>query len=97
MIIQLLCKYNINQVAYNQANQIPLPPTKAEQTAIATALNDADALINQLEQLLTKKRNIKTGAMQELLKPKEGWEVKKLRRNCLRLRQVKSFPKSMAK
>ena len=58
--------------------KIILPQTKAEQTAIATALNDADALIHQLEQLLTKKRNIKTGAMQELLKPKEGWEVKKL-------------------
>ena len=42
---------------------IPLPPTLTEQTAIANALNDADALINQLEQLLTKKRNIKTGAM----------------------------------
>jgi len=58
--------------------QIPLPPTKTEQTAIATALNDADALIHQLEQLLTKKQNIKTGAMQELLKPKEGWEEKTL-------------------
>jgi type I restriction enzyme S subunit len=57
---------------------IPLPPTKAEQTAIATVLNDTDQLITQLEQLLTKKRNIKTGAMQELLKPKEGWEVKTL-------------------
>jgi len=53
--------------------QLPLPTTKAEQTAIATALNDGDALIQKLEQLLTKKRNIKTGAMQELLKPKEGW------------------------
>lgn len=52
------------------------PPTEAEQTAIAAALNDADALINQLEQLLTKKRNIKTGAMQNLLKPKESWEEK---------------------
>ena len=58
--------------------KIPLPPTKAEQTAIATALNDADALIQKLEQLIAKKRLIKTGAMQELLKPKEGWEVKKL-------------------
>lgn len=57
---------------------IPLPPTKDEQTAIANALNDADALINQLKQLLTKKQNIKTGAMQELLKPKEGWEEKTL-------------------
>ena len=58
--------------------KIPLPPTKAEQTAIATALNDADALITQLEKLIAKKRAIKQGAMQELLKPKEGWEVKKL-------------------
>ena len=61
-----------------KALKIPLPPTKAEQTAIATALNDADALITQLEKLIAKKRAIKQGAMQELLKPKEGWEVKKL-------------------
>lgn len=53
--------------------QLPLPPTKAEQIAIATALNEADALINQFEQLLTKKQNIKTGVMQELLKPKADW------------------------
>jgi type I restriction enzyme S subunit len=53
--------------------QLPLPPLP-EQTAIATALNDADALIQKLEQLIAKKRNIKTGAMQELLKPKEGWK-----------------------
>lgn len=61
-----------------RAIQIPLPPTKAEQTAIATALSDADALISGLEKLITKKRNIKQGAMQKLLQPKEGWEVKKL-------------------
>lgn len=47
--------------------KLPLPPTKAEQTAIATALSDMDALIEGLEQLLVKKRNIKQGAMQELL------------------------------
>lgn len=58
--------------------KIPLPPTLTEQTAIATALSDADALINSLEKLIAKKRNIKQGAMQHLLKPKEGWEVKKL-------------------
>ena len=56
--------------------QIPLPPSKAEQTAIATVLNDADALITQLEKLIAKKRAIKQGAMQELLKPKEGWVAK---------------------
>jgi type I restriction enzyme S subunit len=58
--------------------KIPLPPTKAEQTAIATALSDADAYINALEKLIEKKRNIKQGAMQQLLKPKKGWVVKKL-------------------
>lgn len=55
-----------------------IPPTKAEQTAIATALSDTDALITSLEKLIAKKRNIKQGAMQELLKPKKGWIKKKL-------------------
>ena len=70
----------INQITNRDlaAFQIPLPPTKAEQTAIATALNDADALITQLEKLIAKKQAIKQGAMQELLKPKDGWEVKNL-------------------
>ncbi len=58
--------------------QITLPPTRIEQTAIATTLKDANALLAQLEKLIAKKRNIKQGAMQELLKPKEGWKVKKL-------------------
>ena len=57
---------------------VSLPPTKAEQTAIAAALSGADALIQSLEKLVAKKRLIKQGAMQELLKPKEGWVVKKL-------------------
>jgi len=57
--------------------KIPVP-TIEEQTAIATVLSDADALINSLEKLIAKKRNIKQGTMQQLLKPKEGWEVKKL-------------------
>ncbi|WP_316849066.1 restriction endonuclease subunit S [Pedobacter agri] len=57
--------------------QIPLPPLP-EQEAIAEALSDADACIESLEQLIAKKRLIKQGAMQELLSPKEDWEVKKL-------------------
>jgi len=56
---------------------IPYPSIE-EQTAIASALSDADALISSLEKLIAKKRNIKQGAMQKLLQPKEGWEVKKL-------------------
>jgi type I restriction enzyme S subunit len=49
-------------------------PTKSEQTAIATALSDTDVLIANLEKLIEKKRAIKLGAMQQLLKPKEGWK-----------------------
>lgn len=45
---------------------IPLPPL-AEQEAIACTLSDIDALIESLDRLLTKKRQIKQGAMQELL------------------------------
>jgi type I restriction enzyme S subunit len=58
--------------------QVPLPPTKAEQKAIAEALSDADALIESLEQLIAKKRLLKQGAMQELLRPKEEWVEKRL-------------------
>jgi type I restriction enzyme S subunit len=61
--------------------QIILPPLP-EQTAIAAALSDADAYIESLELLLEKKRQLKQGAMQELLRPGEGWEVKKLGEVC---------------
>lgn len=44
-----------------------LCPPRLEQDHIAAALLDADTLIDSLEQLLTKKRQIKQGAMQELL------------------------------
>lgn len=46
--------------------RFPRPPLK-EQEAIAEALSDVDALIDSLEALLIKKRNIKTGVMHELL------------------------------
>jgi type I restriction enzyme, S subunit len=58
---------------------IILPPTLAEQTVIATALSDMDALISSIEKLITKKRLIKQGAMQQLLKPKDGWQCKSLK------------------
>ena len=44
-----------------------IPPTTSEQRAIAEALSDADVLIESLDQLIGKKRQIKQGAMQELL------------------------------
>lgn len=57
---------------------IPLPPTLTEQRAIATVLSDTDALLRALEEKIAKKKSIKKGVMQELLRPKEGWEVKTL-------------------
>lgn len=42
-------------------------PNYEEQTAIATALSDTDALIDSLEKLIAKKQAIKQGTMQELL------------------------------
>lgn len=46
---------------------IPLPPTEAEQRAIAAALSDVDALLGGLERLIAKKRDLKQAAMQQLL------------------------------
>lgn len=75
------------RIARGALGQIPiaLPPTKAEQEAIAGALSDADALIESLEQLLAKKRQLKQGAMQQLLTGKKRlpgfggeWVVKRL-------------------
>lgn len=51
--------------------KIPIPPTQKEQTAIASALSDMDALIAQTEKLIEKKKAIKQGVMQELLTGKK--------------------------
>ncbi len=55
-----------------------LCPLLPEQTTIANALSDVDALIESLEQLIAKKRHVKQGAMKELLRPKVGWVEKRL-------------------
>lgn len=55
----------INKVAF-----LPVPYKKNEQSRIATALSDIDDLIATTKKLIEKKRNIKEGAMQELLSGK---------------------------
>lgn len=64
---------------------VALPPTQVEQRAIATALSDMDALLDSLERLIAKKRNLKQAAMQQLLTGQTRlpgfhgeWEVKRL-------------------
>jgi type I restriction enzyme S subunit len=46
-------------------------PIKSEQTTIANALSDVDALIISLEKLITKKLSLKTATMQQLLTGKK--------------------------
>jgi type I restriction enzyme S subunit len=46
---------------------VPVPPTNAEQLAIADALIDVERLLGGLDRLLAKKRDLKQAAMQQLL------------------------------
>lgn len=63
---------------------LPVPPLP-EQRAIATALSDVDALLQGLDRLIAKKRDLKQAAMQQLLTGQTRlpgftgeWEVKRL-------------------
>ncbi len=60
-------------------------PSLPEQRSIATALSDMDELLGGLDRLITKKRDLKQAAMQQLLTGKtrlpgfdREWEVKRL-------------------
>ncbi len=62
----------------------PIPPP-LEQRTIATALSDVDALLDRLDRLIAKKRDLKQAAMQHLLTGQTrlpgfsgDWEVKRL-------------------
>jgi type I restriction enzyme, S subunit len=75
---------SLNQDVLKRVSVV-FPRKKKEQEAIAEALGDADALIDALEPLLAKKRNLKQGAMQELLTGKRRlsgfdhiWKVERL-------------------
>ena len=61
------------------------PVSEAEQHVIAAALSDVDDLISSLGKLISKKRAVKTAAMQQLLTGKQRlpgfsgeWEVRRL-------------------
>lgn len=64
-IAQGSTRYNMSKSALLKA---PLClPSLSEQTAIATALSDVDALLDGLDRLVAKKRAIKLATMQQLL------------------------------
>ena len=65
--------------------QLPVPPLP-EQSAIAAALADVDALLAALDRLIAKQRALKTAAMQQLLTGRQRlpgftalWETKRIR------------------
>ena len=75
---------NLNTGLINR-RLVAIPRTEAEQRAIATALSDVDALLDGLERLIAKKRDLKQAAMQQLLTGQTRlpgfrgeWEVKRL-------------------
>ena len=80
-LYHVLKSMNLNQYSESSAqpglsvlkllNLTVIVPKKSEQTAIASVLSDTDALIENLEKLIAKKRNIKQGVMQELLTGKK--------------------------
>jgi type I restriction enzyme S subunit len=77
-MLRLAVGMKVFGVSKPQLKTVLIPiPTLNEQTAIANALSDMDALIAQTSTLIEKKKAIKQGVMQELLKPKEGWVTKK--------------------
>jgi type I restriction enzyme S subunit len=68
---------------------IPAPRSIGEQSAIAEALSDVDALIGALDRLIAKKRDLKQAAMQQLLTGQKRlpgfsgeWEEKSLTQLC---------------
>jgi type I restriction enzyme S subunit len=75
---------NINQDALKRL-RIAFPPSLNEQRAIAEALSHADALLDGLDRLIAKKRDLKQAAMQQLLTGRtrlpgfdDEWEVKRI-------------------
>jgi type I restriction enzyme, S subunit len=84
----------IKNLSLGTIRKIPiiLPNDDKEQQKIVQILSDTNELVKQLDYLITKKKNIKRGTMQELLTGKrrlegfsEEWEVKTLEEitNCM--------------
>ena len=86
-IMQMTAKSSVDSVRMDMIARmsVPIPPTKAEQCAIAAALSDVDALLGGLDRLIAKKRDLKQAVMQQLLTGQTrlpgfhgAWEVKRL-------------------
>lgn len=85
----------INQITNGDLKkvQIPFPTAKKERDTIVSYLSDLDILIKGLNRLITKKKNIKQGAMQELLTGKRrlpGFDEEWITINFIKKSKVKA-------
>jgi len=86
-IMSLTAKSSVDSVRMEMiADMKILLPSKEEQSTIVQVLTDIDKLIELFDRLIEKKKNIKQGAMQELLTGKrrlsgfkEDWEIKQIK------------------
>jgi type I restriction enzyme S subunit len=77
---------NLASISKTSLGELPVAvPSLQEQLAIASFISDVDSLLNKLDRLIAKKRDIKQAAMQQLLTGKTRlagfhgeWEVKRL-------------------
>ena len=67
-IMSMTAKSSVDSVRREMITEMSIPlPSFSEQVAVANALSDMDALIEELEKLIAKKQTIKTATMQQLL------------------------------
>jgi type I restriction enzyme S subunit len=87
LLANYVTKTSIAHLPRDKFMKVPIPrPPLPEQRAIATALSDVDALLDGLDRLIAKKRDLKQAAMQQLLTGRTRltgfhgeWEVKMLK------------------
>ena len=86
-IMQMTAKSSVDSVRRDMITRmmVPLPTIEGEQEAISQAIRDTDAVLNGLDRLIAKKRDLKQVAMQQLLAGEtrlpgfEGeWDVRSL-------------------
>lgn len=85
-IMQMTAKSSVDSVRMEMIAEMQIPvPTQSEQTSISAIVSDTDSLIVSLDKLISKKKAIKQGTMQQLLTGKMRltgfsgkWQHKKL-------------------
>jgi type I restriction enzyme, S subunit len=86
MLSNYVSQTSIAHLTREKLAEVPIPvPSQDEQHAITTTLSDVDTLLEALDRLIAKKRDLKQAAMQQLLTGQtrlpgfhDDWELKQL-------------------